>query len=82
MPHVLSAGIAQLARVPPCHGGCCGFESHYLLHIPISIKHLLGILILEIITITSQSSFQETNKSPYGDLFYTYVSHYELVLNR
>ena len=58
------AGIAQLARVPPCHGGCCGFESHYLLHIPISIKHLLGILILEIITITLQSSFQETNKSP------------------
>ena len=19
--------VAQLVRVPPCHGGCCGFES-------------------------------------------------------
>lgn len=28
----LFAGIAQLARVPPCHGGRCEFESHYLLH--------------------------------------------------
>ena len=32
MPSYSYASIAQLARVPPCHGGCCGFESHCSLH--------------------------------------------------
>ena len=25
-------GVAQLVRVPPCHGGCCGFESRLSRH--------------------------------------------------
>lgn len=29
------ADVAQLARVPPCHGGCCGFESHHPLQLNI-----------------------------------------------
>ena len=27
-----SGGVAQLVRVPPCHGGCCGFESRLSRH--------------------------------------------------
>ena len=29
---ILSGGVAQLVRVPPCHGGCCGFESRFSRH--------------------------------------------------
>ena len=25
-------GVAQLVRVPPCHGGCCGFEPRLSRH--------------------------------------------------
>ena len=29
---IRSGGVAQLVRVPPCHGGCCGFESRQFRH--------------------------------------------------
>ena len=39
-------GVAQLVRVPPCHGGCCGFESrlsrHFFYFITV-IFHASGI---------------------------------------
>ena len=31
LPH-FSGGVAQLVRVPPCHGGCCGFKSRLSRH--------------------------------------------------
>ena len=27
-----SGEVAQLVRVPPCHGGCCGFKSRLSRH--------------------------------------------------
>ena len=29
---IRSGGVAQLVRVPPCHGGCCGFKSRLSRH--------------------------------------------------
>ena len=43
------ASIAQLARVPPCHGGCCGFESHCSLQKNQILIRQDGILFLWIV---------------------------------
>ena len=36
----ISGGVAQLVRVPPCHGGCCGFESRLSRHFFLSFGAL------------------------------------------
>ncbi len=40
--YFLFASIAQLARVPPCHGGRCGFESHCSLQKNLKNSHENG----------------------------------------
>ena len=43
-------GVAQLVRVPPCHGGCCGFD-------PRLSRHFYVLFVNTMAATATQTSF-------------------------